>query len=86
MKYHPDYWNFMEAENQQVISMKEDGNRNAENTIYILTNVFEDLEHTIMPRIIADYQDVQIQINQYRDIPTLISSETKSVEEGNLWL
>ena len=86
MKYHADYWNFMEAEDQHVTSMGEDGNRNAENTIYIQTNVFENLEPTIMPRIIADYQDVQMQINQFRDIPQILHGNKQATELRSLTL
>ena len=86
LKYHPDYWNFMEAENQQVTSMKEEGNRNAENTIYILTNVFEDLEHTIMPRTIDANHDIQLQINQFRDIPQILHGNKQATELRSLTL
>ena len=86
MKYHPDYWNFMEAEKHSVTSMKEDGNRNAENTLYILTNIFEDRQHTIMPRIIDANQDVQIQINQFTDIPQILHGNKQATDLRSLTL
>lgn len=85
IKYKPDYWDYMEAEKQHISYMNENGNRNSENTLFILTNVFDDPEEmTIIPRTNNYNQDVQFQINQYAELPQILHGNEQDNELRSL--